>query len=1509
MSEKLKKLKAVGFRAQVYICTILLSLILISINPINLSVLGEATRFSSINNNLAVFLEDINLSNIMNHMQKFSSIPTRVTGYPGCEQASEYIIEYFRKLGLKIEVQDFPVLVPIDHGANITVPSTGEIFEAYPLWPNLIQCSPTPPEGISGHLIYAGSGSLKEFDGLEVNGSIVLMDFNSLDNWINAAKLGAKAIIFIEPWETTRMEAESKVILTPIYFPRVYVSREVGERLKVLAEENATITLRSNMRFEWRTGKNIIGVLNGERDDQIVILAAHYDSWSPVPSKAPDAFDAIQISTLLEIARIFSARKPYRTVWFLALSGHYESIAGAREFIEKYYFQNETYRTGQKKIIAFADLNLATDSQVITWVSPLRTQNIESQGELDFLFNKRYFPALSKLLNLNIENYVIAPHLRGDFELSYFNPSLDSEPASCSGGLGITYLTIRTLRTYFMTPINQIDKVDLSDFEIQLKFVLYTFAGLANDDLSEFHDLHWRPPYREYSPPAGGGGSGAGVVTLTGQVVKYNYLKGFYEPIPNAFVVIHRYDGGIASNIQARERHHPIWSCIITKADENGSFTVHTLESYRCYAYIFNVLAFVIDQDTGEILYAPDFGIYGGGGGVLGGYRFLGVVLDRHPYYVKTVVFKCKSLTLFDIFDPYAILRPRKNINRMGDLQTGLPSIEVNEFISHTRPMSWGMISPQDTGEPLAMIFTEPKTTLEIILYSYIGRARTPVGIINGANETNPMGTGIRQVGAIPLTILKYLEGLSMITGFRYSTLQSYHVIDPLAFEWHQKSCKLLAEAREALSKFQYSQAYKLLYNAWNMEVNAYSRITGISSDVVNTSVAFYLILFPFAFALEALLFSRRGKTRLLTIFITFLIFIALAYFIHPGFRLASNFWGSFLGLSVIASALVVIAVVALQAASLGKRLRTILSGLHYAELSRSGAFLYAFSVGIQNIRKRKLRSVLTLISLILFTSSFVALTSVLSFTFVHYQIIPCENPYNGMLITRPNRQWPLTPEYISYFSSLLPEAKVIPRAWFFPRPMLRSVRPIPKGFVYSASGKCIIRAVVGLTVEEANLTHINTAIQEGRWFIPWDTYVCILPKALAGNLSVGIGDQIEFLGMKYKVIGIANEGQLKLIRDLDLSPLSPVFPQTGGRGVQTLPISWKDVIIMPYTTVRKVLDGLPYMIAVISDDEAALNSVAHRIVLGGGGQIEAVVGYNGKIAILRSGAGFTVSGFQFLTLPFVIATLVIFTTMLGSLYERTREIAIYSSLGLSPLHVAGLFLAESITYALIGGVFGYLSGVIGINILLLEGEFSSNLSFNLASSVVFITIGISFLATMAASIYPSLKAGRLVTPSLERRWKIPTKPVGDEWSIPLPFFSTTREEVKGIMVFIKEFLEIYQSPDVGVFWVREPINFEKIQKEDEEAYVLSTVVALPPWDARFVEEFKLIATKRKEKQFNFEVYLKYVGGERHPWKDSNPRFIDSIRKQLLLWRGLKQEERDSYIRKGRETLLEKARH
>ena len=172
-------------------------------------------------------------------------------------------------------------------------------------------------------------------------GAIVLTEFNSGTRWINAAMLGASAVIFIEPESTIRGEAENKFLTVPANIPRFWVSKTDAAELKnfLTIGEDVNVRLRGKMKWERRVGQNIRGFLEGGDPvlhDELVVLTAYYDSMSVVPAVAPGADPTCGIAVLMELARLFGEPqyRPGRSVLFVAVDAHFQGLAGMRAFME-----------------------------------------------------------------------------------------------------------------------------------------------------------------------------------------------------------------------------------------------------------------------------------------------------------------------------------------------------------------------------------------------------------------------------------------------------------------------------------------------------------------------------------------------------------------------------------------------------------------------------------------------------------------------------------------------------------------------------------------------------------------------------------------------------------------------------------------------------------------------------------------------------------------------------------------------------------------------------------------------------------------------------------------------------------------------------------------------------------------------------------------------------------------------------------------------------------------------
>jgi hypothetical protein len=150
--------------------------------------------------------------------------------------------------------------------------------------------------------------------------------------------------------------------------------------------------------------------------------------------------------------------------------------------------------------------------------------------------------------------------------------------------------------------------------------------------------------------------------------------------------------------------------------------------------------------------------------------------------------------------------------------------------------------------------------------------------------------------------------------------------------------------------------------------------------------------------------------------------------------------------------------------------------------------------------------------------------------------------------------------------------------------------------------------------------------------------------------------------------------------------------------------------------------------------------------------------------------------------------------------------------------------------------------------------------------------------------------AARQVTPSYERKWKIPTKPKGDEWEVPLIIRVPTKEEVIGIMNFFREYY-------LGLGALGKGFIVDNVEQVSDTEIKLT--VRLSPYEAQITQTVN-ICVLRSEEKYVLDIYLKRLTGTRNIWANSNITFLDDLRKQLLVWRTLSPEQQRRYIEQKR---------
>jgi hypothetical protein len=275
----------------------------------------------------------------MRDIKALTATGDRSVGSAGNQQAAVYIRKALEAGGLE-EVGSFRFSLPVRRHsiAELVFQENGERVALHPLLVNAVSPDTIRPEGITGPLVYAGSGRLDEFNGHEVAGAIVLMEMNSGRNWLNAANLGARALIYLDRGDSPRSLLQDKSELTPIQFPRLWAPIRAFEAIgrdpaKWTAATAPPAVLSADTRWVDATAENIFALVPGrdpEMAERLLIVEAFYDSSMYVAGQSPGADEACGIATLLALARRLQEQPPARPVLLLATDAHSEGLAAMR---------------------------------------------------------------------------------------------------------------------------------------------------------------------------------------------------------------------------------------------------------------------------------------------------------------------------------------------------------------------------------------------------------------------------------------------------------------------------------------------------------------------------------------------------------------------------------------------------------------------------------------------------------------------------------------------------------------------------------------------------------------------------------------------------------------------------------------------------------------------------------------------------------------------------------------------------------------------------------------------------------------------------------------------------------------------------------------------------------------------------------------------------------------------------------------------------------------------------
>lgn len=1629
------------------------------------------------------FNDGVNANNLAATVKTLAGFGSRIAGYPGDRKAADYVLQQYDAIlgATNVKSENFPVTIPYD--PSVDDPTKGAFAELngqklpiYPLWPNLVRTPTLPAEGLTAPVVYVQDGKLNNFNGKDVDGSIVMVDFNCAAEWLNAPRLGARAVIFVAPTETMRGEAEAKFISIPIAIPRFYITKKDAAPLLAACASGRPPQVKLTCLMPWKTlqARNFYGIIPGtdpEQKDQMIVVQSYYDSTSVVPALAPGADTACSLAAQLEMMRAFKANPPKRTMMFVATSGHFQALQGIREFIEKHMdewsppstIEAATAKENAGRVGAILGVFLAVfavlfllavgrkpaaggrvngfsitmgisllvmlllnakfyttpkteelrkPSNIYLWAGLDLTSQTRSTG----IFYKGWFydfrediqGRFSDIARVCRENAEKVGNTLGFDSKRYFNdgvnpvdgknwrnfipgkPAFDSEVVTMAGGNGVTFASTDDSRALVDTPFDTADKVNIANLAQQLKLLDCLMWHIVTDTNKPGDVNAQRMPIVDASKWSRMALQG-GFATLQGRVQMFNPRKSFIansDPkLADSLVVVrnrtksfmgvrgnmvqgtHWLEPGSKADVELNAEGDPVQTDKEGNAlDRSGKpvppsnfFAFHGVAPLTAFGNnkATSLAAYHLDyNDTrpdpadkakqvsnplrGEIDYAPD---QGSGGAK---YVPLDVMVTTASKETPVIVFRCVPTAIYDLVDQQSL--------------RALTGISVYDGDNNGEPQMYGYaIDPQDPTlvgsyvEDVAVLFSQPGSRLKIAMQS--GPAATRLLLIN-SQPNKPEGIGylvagdpreaqnadllglqtaipydptkeIAKSGAIYDTALHVAEDMWKLDDFRMRQLAKYRILDMKSQEGipglHSMALAQINASKKAREDKNWEKFDSASRAAWGLESRAYPDVQQTAIDVVQ-GVLFYLaLLLPFAYFAERLIWGWFDLKRQLGYAALVFLFIFLCFrFIHPAFDITGNPIIVLLAFVMLALSCIVIALISGKFEEQLKQMNQSSGGVHRADIGRVSVALAAFNLGISNMRRRKARTFLTCVTLILLTFTVLSFTSVVQTLRFNAVAAPSDHGprYNGIMIR--TAMWdPLQePAYRLLADEYGQEHAVAPRSWFFGTQLgEQSFLTLKR-----ADRQYEAKALCGLSPAETKLTRPQDALEAGRWFQEGDNpYEVILPDAIASALRIDNKDvgtaKVTYSGVEYTVIGILDSQKLKEFADLDNEFLTPVdfiamnkTSKQGGGSSQGFKeythLEPDSVFFIPYQTATNLGAELRSIAIDFGDPQQVLERLKPLMSRLGlnlyAGRITKPEAANprerGVVERFSSIQSTSSRGLELVFFPIVIASLIVLNTMLGSVFERVKEIHIFSSIGLAPSHIGMLFIAEALVYAILGSVLGYLLGQLTSKILVWTG-WAQGLYLNFSSVSAVGTTLIIVAVVLLSTIYPARKAAEVATPAIDRTWKIP-EPDGDHWIVPLPF-AVTGDQASGLNGFLSEWFQAYEEYSIGDF-VTQGVASEEFSTSNGLAYRVKCMTWLAPFDLGVSQRVAIETTPTSTPDvFDIALLIDRESGDISNWKRVNRRFLNTLRKQFLIWRTLKQGDRDRYLREAEVAVAE----
>lgn len=793
------------------------------------------------------------------------------------------------------------------------------------------------------------------------------------------------------------------------------------------------------------------------------------------------------------------------------------------------------------------------------------------------------------------------------------------------------------------------------------------------------------------------------------------------------------------------------------------------------------------------------------------------------------------------------------------------------------------------------------------------------------ATEKQPEGIGYASAAAMGSDMFAAIaRDMSVLNHARLKKLKD--VANVLMVDFLKRGDECLVRMDAFKAKFNHTGYLPALYEAMGAQVKSYEQAKQTTDDMLKAIVVYMALLLPFCFFVQKLVFKfTKIEHEMGMFFLLFILTYIVFRMIHPAFRIAQA--PEAILIAFIMGALGLFVIFILRARFEGE-MKILFSTYIGAEddVGYSTVTQKAMIIGVSNMKRRRIRTMLTTATIILVAFA------MLSFTSISKKVNPTivlknkDVPYTGFMYHWPGNQLMDEATLTVIKDMFQRRAELVVRRWSVPNPKTKHMFHIASNNGRTAR----MEGILGLSLLEDGFLD-KLPIIAGDYFSADDAREIIITASTADVLGIDLNRledvTIDFQSEKLKLVGVMDDARFRKMQDLNgitLLPIKRIAKDTSGAGkastqaveeeIEALGmlffVDTASLIIMPLKLAERFGAG-PYSVSVkLKANESVwpmmdllLTTTDAKFYISSllpfasskDGQKNIASG----VYYIGSNYSTTIGGLAVLLVPLIIASTIILNTMLGSVYERKKEISIYNAIGLNPHHIGLFFLAESFVYGVIGAVGGYLIGQV-FSIMVDRFGWITGINFNYSSLSVAYVIIFTIAIVLLSTLYPALVATKVAVPSGKRRWSMPT-PDGHEMALTFPFIYHSNLAI-GIMGYIHEYFSKFTEVSIGDLVANIEAKKHSKDAEGRDQYTLEYHTALVPYDLGVTQRIVFSLTYDDVVQ-NYRLYLRIIriSGQDTNWVTTNRPFLERLRKYLMQWRNLDITQQGLFVQQAKQ--------